>query len=159
MKKVKIKTEELYQAHMILKAAKYTNMTDADKIKAWKIARAMKPIATKYEEDQTDAANSLKPSDCNFDETYAKVQEFERLLRSGGDMTKSPIGAAEHDAFIKNVWQPYNKLVADAIKPLADAEVEFEIEPLSEEAFGQLMGSNTNWVLDTVSFLGEIITD
>ena len=52
-----------------------------------------------------------------------------------------------------------NKLVAEAIKPMADAEVELEIEPLSEEAFGQLMASNDNWVIDTVVSLAEIITE
>jgi len=159
MKKIKFKTEELHNAYMILSAAKFTKLGDADKIKVWKIARALKPISTKFEDDNKSAAETLKPKDCDFDATFAKVQEFENIMRSGGDMSKAPMGAAEHDAFIKNVWQPYNKLVADAIKPIAETEVEVEIEPLSEEAFGLLMASNDNWVMGTAIALADIMTE
>ncbi len=159
MKKIKFKTEELHNAFLILSSAKYTKMSDADKIKVCKIALALKPISVKFEDDNKSVAETLKPKDGGFEATYAKVQEFERLLRIGGDMSKAPMGAAEHFAFINDVWKPYNKLVADAIKPMAEAEVELEIEPLSEEAFGQLMASNDNWVIDTVVSLAEIITE
>lgn len=159
MKKIKFKTVELHDAYMVLSAAKFTKLSDADKIKVWKIARALKPISQKYEDDNKSAAETLKPKDCDFDATFAKVQEFERLMRSGGDISKSPIGAAEYNAFINDVWKPYNKLVADAIKPIGEAEVEVEIDPLSEEAFGMLMASNDNWVMATVVALAEIMTD
>lgn len=159
MKKIKFKTEALHEAYMILSAARFTKLSDTDKIKVWKIARALKPIAEKYDDDNKSAAETLKPKDCDFDATYAKVREYESLMRNGGDMSKAPMGAAEHDAFIKNVWQPYNKLVADAIKPIGEAEVEVEIEPLTEEAFGLLMSSNNDWVMATVIALAEIITE
>lgn len=159
MKKIKFKTVELHNAYMVLSAAKFTKLSDADKIKAWKIARALKPISQKFEDDNKSAAETLKPKDCDFDEKIEKVQEYQNMLRSGGDMSKSPIGAAEYHAFINDVWNPYQKLVADAIKPIGEAEVEVEIEPLTEEAFGMLMASNDNWVMATVVALAEIMTD
>ena len=159
MKKVKFKTEELHDAYMVLSAAKFTKLSDADKIKVWKIARTLKPISEKFEDDNKSAAETLKPKDCDFEATFAKVQEFENMMRNGGDMSKAPMGAAEYHAFINDVWQPYNKLVADAIKPIAETEVEVEIEPLTEEAFGLLMASNTNWVMANVIALAEIITE
>ena len=159
MKKIKFKTVELHDAYMVLSAAKFTKLSDSDKIKVWKITRALKPISQKYEDDNKSAAETLKPKDGDFDATLAKVQEFESLMRNGGDMKKAPIGAAEHQAFIMDVWNPYQKLVADAIKPIGEAEVEVEIDPLSEESFGQLMASNDNWVMGTAIALAEIMTD
>ena len=60
MKKVTLTTEKVLTAFNVLKGASYQKMTDDDKIKLWKIARSMKPIATKFEEDSKDAAEKLK---------------------------------------------------------------------------------------------------
>ena len=57
----KVKTEQVLGAFNVLNTAKYAKMDDADKIKVWKIARALKPIATKFDEDSKDAAEKLKP--------------------------------------------------------------------------------------------------
>lgn len=158
MKKT-IKTSDILNAYNVLKLAKYGSMEDADKIKVWKIARALKPIATKFDDDSKDAAEKLKPEiDGGFDEVLGKAQEYERMVRdSKADMTKLPMGAAEYDAFITK-FKEYNKLVGKAVEEFANAENEIEFEPLSEDAFGKLIASN-DWTVGQVEVLGDIVCE
>ena len=76
MKKVTLTTEKVLTAFNVLKGASYQKMTDDDKIKLWKIARSMKPIATKFEDDSKDAAEKLKPE--GLDEQLEKAKEYEQ---------------------------------------------------------------------------------
>lgn len=156
MKKIKVKTSEVLEAYNVLSSAKYNKLDDADKIKAWKIARALKPVATKFEDDNKDAAEKLKPE--GFDEKLENAQEYERVSKNAdADTTSLKMGAAEYDVFIKEL-QDYNKLVGKAVKEYADKEVKVEFEPLSDDAFGKLMASN-DWNFDQVMKLGSLITD
>ena len=156
MKKT-IKTSEILAAYNVLNTAKYGSMEDADKIKVWKITRALKPIATKFDEDSKDAAEKMKPKDNDFDETLQKAQKYESMMRdSKADAKELPMGAAEYNDFIENVWKPYNKLVGKAVEEFADAKVKVEFEPLTEEAFGKLMASN-EWAFGQAVALSEII--
>lgn len=157
MKKV-IKTSEALAAYNILNNAKYSNLEDGDKIKLWKITRALKPIATKFEEDNKDAAEKFKADIKDFDELLPKAQEYESLLRSNGDMSKSPIGAAEYDAFIKE-FKKYNSLVGKAVEEFANKKVELSFEPLSEDAISKLMTSNPDWKMAQVMAISDIVCE
>lgn len=153
--KTKITTEKVLNAYRIISGAKYTKMDDADKIKAWKIARALKPVATKFDEDSKDAAEKLKPSE-DFADNLQKAQEFERITKDKDfDASKLPMGVAEYNEFIKK-FQDYNRLVGEAVKEFADKEVEIEFEPLSEESFGKLMASN-EWTMEQTVEIGMLI--
>ncbi len=159
MKEINVKTSEILAAYNVLNGAKFGSMDDADKVKVWKVARALKPVAIKFEEDNKDAAEKLKPEiEGGFDETLAKAQEYEALVRENGDMTKSPIGAAEYNAFIEE-FKKYNELVGKAIEEFANKEVKLSFEPLSEEAFGKLMTSNPDWKMAQVMLLDGIINE
>ena len=152
----KIKTSEILAAYNVLNTAKYGSMEDADKIKVWKITRALKPIATKFDEDSKDAAEKFKPKDKDFDEKYQKAQEYERIIRDPkADTKKLPMGAAEYDAFIEK-FKEYNKLVGKAVEDFANKEVKVSFEPLSDDAFGKLMASN-EWTMGQAVALSEII--
>lgn len=152
MKKVTIKTEKVLQVFQILKDAKYSKMSDDDKIKLWKIARAMKPVATKFEEDSKDAAEKLKPE--GLDVTLEKAKDYEQKKQKGD--ADLPMTEAEYLEFINGDWQKFNKLVAKAVKEFADAEVELEIDPLSEEALQKLMSSN-DWKMEQVMTVGDFL--
>ena len=158
MKKT-IKTSEILAAFNILNSAKYGSMEDADKIKVWKITRALKPIATKFDEDSKDAAEKMKPKyEGGFDETLQKAQEYERMIRDTNvDAKKLPMGAAEYNAFIEK-FKEYNKLVGKAVEDFANKEVTINIEPISEDAFGKLMASN-DWTFGQTTALSEIICE
>lgn len=150
-----MKTEKAVAAYNILSTAKYGKLEDADKIKVWKIARAMKPIATKFDEDMHDASEKLKPTE-DFGDRLMKAQQYEAAIRKPDcDAQTLPMGAAEYGQFIDE-FKAYQKLVADAMKEFSEAEVEVNFEPLTEEAFGQLMASN-EWTVDQALALGDII--
>lgn len=150
----KVKTEKVLGAFNVLNTAKYAKMDDADKIKVWKIARALKPIATKFDEDSKDAAEKLKPE--GFDDDLRKAQEYERVTKDKeADASKLEMGAAEYGEFIKKLKE-MNKLVADALKEFANKEVDIDFEPISEDAFTKLMASN-DWTMEQAVMIGELI--
>lgn len=155
--KKSIKTSEILTAFNVLNSAKYGSMSDEDKIKVWKITRALKPIATKFDEDSKDAAEKMKPKmEGGFDEKLQKAQEYENLIKDPkADMKKLPMGAAEYEAFVKE-FKEYNRLVGKAIEDFAKKEVKIEFEPLTDEAFAKLMTSN-EWTMGQVVALSEII--
>ena len=156
MKKQIIKTEKVLAAYNILNAAKYTKLDDVDKVKVWKIARALKPIATKFDEDSKDAADKMKPE--GFNDNLAKAQEYERVTKDAdADTSKLQMGASEYSKFIEEL-KKYNKLVSDAVREFADKEVEVEFELLSEEAFGKLMASN-EWTMEQTVEIGMLIVE
>ena len=62
MKKVTLKTNDILNAFNVISNAKYTKLDDADKVKVWKIARALKPVADKFNDDRDDAAKTHLPT-------------------------------------------------------------------------------------------------
>jgi len=152
MKKT-LKTEAVLEVWNILNAATYKKLDDADKIKLYKTARVLKPIAKQFEEDSKDAAEKLKPE--GLDGQLEKAKEYESKKPKGED---TPMTDEEYQAFIRDMWSPFNQLVAKAVKEFAEKEVEVDIEPLTEEAFGKLMASN-DWSVDKAMIIGEFITE
>jgi len=153
--KKSLKNEQILSAYNIVSTAKYGKLDDADKIKVWKVTRALKPVATKLREDSEDAAQKMKPTE-DFDERMMKAQEYERIIRQPDfDAATLPMGASEYGEFI-NEFKNYQKLVNDSIKEFAQAEAEIDIEPISEDAFVKLMASN-DWTMEQVTILGEVI--
>ena len=156
MKKT-IKTFKVQTVHNILAVAKYGKMDDADKIKVWKIARKLAPVATKFGDDVKDAAEKFKPTIDGFDEKNEKYQRYQQLIRKPGmNPDELPMGAAEADEFKREVLDPYDKTLTDAIKEFGEKEVEIEFEPISESAFEKLMASN-DWNFAQAVEIGEFI--
>ena len=149
--KTTIKTEKVLKVYQILNTTKYGKLDDADKVKVWKIARKLKPVATKFDEDSKDAAEKLKPYE-GFEDDLQKAQEYERLK---GVNAKMDID--EYQKFIAK-FKAYQELVGKAVKEYADVEVEVEFDTISEDAFSKLMASN-EWTLDQAVEIGEFITE
>ena len=156
MKKV-ITTETILAVWSILNTASYKQLADEDKIRLWKIARHLKPVAKQFEEDSKDAAEKMKSGYEGFDDGLMKAKQFEEM-RKAGETDGLPMTEAEYQQFIREVWNPYNSLVAKTAKEYADKEVEVDFEPLTEEAFGKLIASN-DWTVDKVMTVGEILTN
>ena len=149
--KTTIKTEKVLKVYQILNTTKYGKLDDADKVKVWKIARKLKPVATKFDEESKDAAEKLKPYE-GFEDDLQKAQEYERLK---GVNAKMDID--EYQKFIA-AFKAYQELVGKAVKEYADVEVEVEFDTISEDAFSKLMASN-EWTLDQAVEIGEFITE
>ena len=156
MKNFKIETSKVVSAYNVLSTAKYGKLDDADKIKVWKIARALKPVATKFDEDNKDAAEKMKPE--GFDEKLQNAQEYERIVKNPNeDASNLKMGAAEYEKFISEL-KSYNKLVCDAVKEYSEKECNLSFEPISEDAFGKLMASN-EWTMEQATTLGSLIVE
>ena len=155
----KIKVSEIIAVSQMLDTAKYTELEKADKSKLLRITLAMKEVTDKFNEDTKTVAEKLKKSDFkDYDEHLSKVQEYERLQQTKGDMSKAPIGAAEHDKFMKEEYIPFNELVNETMKPYAEKEISLDVELLSEPAFDALMSSN-DWTIGQVKFLAGYIRE
>ena len=153
--KRKEKTRTILEIYNVLSKAKFGKMDDADKIKLWKIARTLKPIATQFDEDTKDAADRLKPTE-DFAERLQYAQEYENAMKDNTvDASKLKMGAEEYGDFLKEFKQ-YDKMVNDAIKEFADKEVEVEYEGISEDAFAKLMASN-EWTVEQTIEIGNFI--
>lgn len=153
--KKNVKTSEILSIYQIIGSAKYGKMSNDDKIKTWKIARKLKPIATKFDEDTKDAAEKMKPYK-DFDQKLEKAQEFERLTQKK-EPTIDVMTKAEYDTFIKD-FEAYKKMIDKAVKEFAEKVVKVEFEPLSEEAFTKMIESN-DWTIGQVTVLGDFICE
>ena len=153
--KKNVKTSEILSVYQIIGSAKYGKMSNDDKIKTWKIARKLKPIATKFDEDTKDAAEKMKPYE-DFDQKLEKAQEFERLTQKK-EPTIDVMTKAEYDTFIKD-FEAYKKMIDKAVKEFAEKVVKVEFEPLSEEAFTKMIESN-DWTIGQVTVLGDFICE
>lgn len=156
-KNVTKKTGEIAALYGVLSNAKYTNLEDADKIRLWKIARAMKPIAVQFEDDKQSAAKNLVPYE-TFGEDAEKAQTYQAAVKKPDcDATKLPMGAAEYERVIEEI-KKYNNLVFEATKEYGEKEVKIEFEPLTEDAFAKLMSGN-DWSIGVASEIGDLISE
>lgn len=154
-----IKTQEAVNAYRVLSSAKYDQLADADKIKVWKIARTLQPIATEFDKTAKDAAEKFKPSTDDFDEKYEKFIGFQRMIGIPNlDAKELPMGPAEYNEFLTKVITPYNNLVEKALKEFNEKEISIEFEGLSEDAFGRLMASN-EWTIGQLMNIGMLIVE
>jgi hypothetical protein len=154
MTKKTFKTENVLAAYRVLGGAKYAKLSDEDKIKVFKICIALKPIATKYDEDSKDAAEKLKPFD-DYDEKLAEAQEYDRVSRDkNADASQLKMGPSEFNAFVKEM-NHYQDLIGKALKDEMEKEVEVEFEPISEDALLKLMNSN-DWTVAQAMAVGEV---
>ena len=72
--KKKLKTEVIIALFRMLNEAKYSKMNDDGKIKTWRILRALKPIAVKFDDDMKTAREKLRPE--GYDELLNKAQQL-----------------------------------------------------------------------------------
>ena len=153
--KQKMKTEKVFSAFVVLSTAKYEKLSDEEKIKVWKIARALKPVAAKFEEDSKDAAEKLVPYK-EFPEDLQRAEDYRiKIKKPDLDPATLPMGAAEYSEFLQKQAK-YQKTVNDAMKEFAQAEVDVNFEPITEETFQKLMNSN-DWNFGQVTNVGDVI--
>lgn len=128
-----MKTEVIVKAYSKINASKITKMEDADKFKVIKMAKAMKPIATAYEDFVKDAQEKLK--DEKFDEVQKKAQQWQQE----GENTTLTI---EERKGINEYLNAYYNKVNECVKEENAKEHELTYDRLTEEAFGKFVASN-----------------
>lgn len=136
--KKSVKTESVVKVYNLIKDARYSKMSDGDKIAVWKIFKAIKPIASSFIEDVNDARQKLVPSE-SFQQDLQRAREYE-IARSKKEVC-AVMSESEYKEFVMQ-FTHYNKLVEQAIREYTEAEIEIEFAPLSQDAFEKLSLSN-----------------
>lgn len=135
-----MKTIEIVKAYRIINEAKLTKMEDADKYKVIKAIRAMKPIATSFDDFTKEAQERLK------DDDFSAMQKKAEQWQKEGEQTTLTM---EERIAINRFFTDYNKRVEECVKEEAEKEVSPEYGRLSEEAFSKLIGSN-DWAVKEI---------
>lgn len=146
--KKRLTTEQVLAAYRVLAQAKVTKVADDEKIKVVKAVRALKPVATAFEDAVEDAGRQLKPD--GYDERLRQAQEYEQKKDGGAQM-----GQADYEAFIVELKQ-YRELQGKAVRELAEKVVEVEMDALGEDAVSRLLASN-DWTVGQASAVMEAL--
>ena len=152
MKSVELTVEDVTAAHVLLSEAKYQKLSDEDKIRVWKISRKLCPVVEKYKSDIDDAKAKLIPSE-DYPARVQTALQYQNIKEAGGD--DLPMSEEEYKKTVAE-WNSYNSLLNKALKDIADEKVSFEIDPITEDAFGKLMASN-DWSFAQVGKLEFMI--
>lgn len=140
-----MKTESVVAVYKLINESKLTKMEDADKFKMIKIMRAMKPIATSYEDFQKDAQEKLK------DDDFEVMQKRAQDLQSNNGQ-----GSPEEFKEVNAYYEKYYKSLNDFLKPELEKENDFSYEKLSEDAFGKYLASN-DFKMDEILKIEEAV--
>lgn len=126
-------TITIIAAYNALVGSKLTKMGGEGKIKVVKIIKALKPIATDYEDFRKDALERLKPE--GFDEMVKKAEQWQK------DGENTTLTATER-AGINQFFADYQMEVDKCLKEETEKEHDLEFAKLSEDEFTQFADSN-----------------
>lgn len=161
--KKEIRTDTLVNVFRILSDAKCSKMEDVDKIKVWKIQRAMKPVASQFEDDIKTSGEKLKPE--GYNEALQKALEYEQKeKKTFGELTQrnerefvAMLSEKNEDyAKFQQMHKQYIKLCNDAVKEYAEKKVTLDYVPISEDALAAFVSSN-DWTLEQISIIADYI--
>lgn len=162
--KKKLKTDVIVALYHILKDAKCTKMEDDGKIKTWKILRALKPVAEKFEDDMATSGKTLKPE--GYDDLLTEAKKLENDEKKAFGEINSREREQEFIRMLTEKYESYAKfqevhgkyilLCNKALQENAQKEVKVEFDPLSEDQMCKLMSSN-DWTLAQAGMLADNI--
>lgn len=147
-----VKTKNVVEVFSIMKAAKYSKMSDADKISVWKIYKAIKTIGKDYEDDIKDLEQKLIPYE-GFSDDLTKAIKFENSKVN--NETLSEMTDDEYKCFISK-FNVFRTSVDNAIKEIDEKTVTINIEPLTSDAFDRFRMSN-DWTFEQAAIIEEFV--
>ena len=137
-----MKVRDLSSIAAIAGKCVFEGMAKDASVKAYKACRALKKAVAEYEDERAEASKTLKPE--GFDALHEKLQ------------TRQPM-TAEEVAEYSRLAKEYNEKVAEAIKPLGDAEAALTFDSLTEEEFFALMAANPQLNADALSSIEDVL--
>lgn len=140
-----MKTKDVVTVYKLINESKLSKMEDAGKFKMIKIMRAMKPVATSFEDFQKDAQEKLK------DEDFEGMQKRAEALQQNQN-NADPKEFKEVNAY----YEKYYKALNDCLNPELEKENDFEYEKLTEEEMGKYLASN-DFKMDEIMKIEEAI--
>lgn len=137
--------------YALLGKASYARLGDEDKLRLWRTARQLRPVAATFIADCRDAAERLLP-DKDFRRRLKAARDYEQKNDGDSGMTED-----EYQAFLAELSQ-YNELVGKAVADLADEEVDIAVYPLSDDAIARLVTSN-DWTLEQAGIIEDMLRE
>lgn len=138
-----MKTSEVVGVYNVLKSLKISKLKKEDQFAVIRAARALKPVATAFDDFIKDAQERLRP--VGFDAVDEKRGRFEQLTAA----EKEEVTAAVHS---------YNKDVNDCVQTEADREVEVgDFTRVSDDVIAGLVAGNEDLDIETVMILQDVI--
>lgn len=151
--KKNVKIQTIVNVYPVLDKASLGKMEVTDRFAFIKALRPMKKANADFSDFREDAVARLKPED--YDKIAEEVQKF-------NSMNEEEREAALHNEETLNALKAngeFNMNIEKCLRDELDKEVELEFAPLSEDAFGKLMESNSNWEAGFVMTLEDILCD
>ncbi len=140
--KKSVKTSDAVSVYNVLKSLKIAKMAKEDQFAVLRAARALKPVATGFDDFVKDAQERLKPE--GFDEIVEKSQRFDSLTD-------------DEKREVNTVAAAYQKDVDDCVKPELDSDKEIDsFTPLSEDAIAAIATGNEHLDVQTLMLLQDI---
>lgn len=125
---MKITTTEAVVAYRLLGEVKLDKMENAEQIWVVRLMRALKGVATDFDDFLKDAVKRLRP------EGHDAV---EAILREPQGHTPEEIAGA------RKAQAAYNEQVAECVGPEESKEHDLDIAPIGDEALGRFIASNS----------------
>lgn len=150
MKKT-VKKETIVNIYQALDNATLGKMETADRFVFIKALRPLKKVIVDFNDFKEDAVKRLKPE--NYDTIAEKVQKFNGMSREDKE---AAINDKEYADALKANGE-FNLNIDKCLREELDKEVELEFAPLSEDAFGKLMESNTEWNAGVIMAIEDLL--
>lgn len=131
-----LKTTDILAAYQLLSAALIKSMDNAGKFAVIRATKAMRAVATDFEDFEKDAVERLKDDDFNPMQQLAAQWEKE-----GKDTTLTDVQKAEVNAY----FRAYAKNIEACCQVEAKKEHELDITPLTDDQFSALLADNEQW--------------
>ena len=128
-----MRTSQIVAAYNAIAGSKLTKMNGEGKIKVVKIIKALKPVATDYEDFRKEALERLKKDD--FEAMAEKVRKWEK---EGEDTTLTATEKAE----LNQYFADYQMEVDKCLKEEAEKDHDLSFTKLTDDEFQQYAESN-----------------
>lgn len=151
--KKSVKKQTIINVYPMLNDASLGKMEVVDRFVFIKALRPLKKIYTEYSDFREDAVNRLKPE--NYEKIVENVQRFNQMGQEERE-------AALKDKEITDALQAngeFNLNIEMCFRDELAREIELEIAPLSEDAFGKLMESNQQWNAGQIIELQDLLCE
>lgn len=149
--KKNVKIQTIVEQYPTLDKASIGKMDVADRFVFIKALRPMKKISDDFNAFREDAVNRLKPE--NYDKIVETVSKFNSMDYAA--MVDAMADKDVADALRAN--GEFNSNIDKCLRDELEKEVELEFAPLSEDAFGKLMDSNSNWQAGVIMAIEDIL--
>ena len=129
-----ITVKKISDIYNIVSSAKFTKMSDQNKITAWKMIKEIKTIAAPFNEDIEDIKRMFMPYE-GFENDLMTGMRYEEAKKNNNDFSEI---TDEEFAEILEKYKSYQTSVDKAIEDISDRKVTLKNNPLNKEVFEEL---------------------